>query len=112
MEHSHAAQPDFGTGQKRLSVYFAGFVACVALTLLSFWSVMSGHFDRTITYVILYSSAIVQFFIQVICFLRLNTQTEQGRANVLSFVFSGVILVTIVIGSVWIMWNTNYFMMH
>jgi cytochrome o ubiquinol oxidase operon protein cyoD len=105
-------QPDYGTGQKKLSIYVYGLVACILLTILSFWAVMANPFSKHAILAIIFASAIVQFLVQVICFLRLNTSTEQGLNNVLSIVFTFVILVTIIAGSLWIMWNVNYYMMH
>jgi cytochrome o ubiquinol oxidase operon protein cyoD len=87
-------------------------VLCAALTLLAFWSVMSGNFSKGQCFAIIYSAAIVQFFVQLICFLRLNLQTEQARLNVISIVYTGVILTSIIIGSLWIMWNLGYNMLH
>ena len=111
--HEHEIhQPDYGTGQKKLGIYTFGFVSCFLLTLFAFWVVMSATFSRTETFVLIYGAAIIQFFIQLICFLRLNISTEQGRTNVLSFAFTGVVLVTLVLGSLWIMWSLNYYMMH
>lgn len=112
MNHHELQQPDYGTGQKKLGVYFIGFVSCTLLTLFSFWVVMAAKLLRLETFVLIYSAAIIQFLVQLICFLRLNTQTEQGKNNVLAFVFTGVILVTIIVGSLWIMWNLNYYMMN
>lgn len=112
MGHHATHQPDFGTAQKKLGIYFIGLVACTILTLLSFWAVMSGHFGRIETFIIIYASACVQFVVQLVCFLRLNTQTEQSRTNVMSLVFTGVILTSIIVGSLWIMANLNYYMMN
>lgn len=112
MSQHEVPQPDYGTGQKKLGIYFIGFVSCTLLTLFSFWVVMTAKFSRLEAFALIYSSAIIQFFAQLICFLRLNTQTEQGKNNVLAFVFTSVILVTIIIGSLWIMWNLNYYMMN
>jgi len=111
MHQSGDAQPDFGTGQKTLGIYIVGFISCVLLTILSFWAVMSGLFSKMEVLGIIFTSAFIQFIVQVICFLRLNTQTEQGKTNVMSFVFTLVILVCIVAGSLWIMWNLHYYMM-
>jgi cytochrome o ubiquinol oxidase subunit IV len=108
---SHDHQPDFGTGQKTLGIYVIGLIACIILTLISFGSVMYQEFPRGVTFAIIYSSAIIQFLIQVICFLRLNTQTEQGKLNVMSFIFTGVILFCLVVGSLWIMSNLHYNLM-
>jgi len=104
--HSHS-HPDFGTAPKKLSIYLIGFICCILLTLLSFWVVMIGTLSKGLTFTVIYSSACIQFLVQVICFLRLNTQTEQSRTNVMSFIFTIVILIAIIIGSLWIMRNVN-----
>ncbi len=105
-------QPDYGTGQKKLSIYLFGVASCVILTVIAFGMVMAKQFTRMEIFTVIYSAAIVQFFVQVICFLRLNTQTPRAKVNVLSIVLTMVILLTIVVGTVWIMWNLNYYMMH
>lgn len=110
MTDHHAVTTDFGTGQKKLSIYTTGLVLCVLLTLLSFWAVTVRQLTQPQIIGVIYASAVAQFIVQVVCFLRLNTQTEQGRMNVLSLIFTGVILLVIVSGSLWIMWNLNYFM--
>src|SRR5438105_7117004 len=98
--HEHELpQPDYGTGQKKLGVYTFGFISCIVLTAFAFWVVLEGGFTRSETFALIYVAAIIQFFIQLICFLRLNVRTQQGVNNVLTFVFTGVILVTIIIGS-------------
>ena len=106
------AEPDFGTGKKTLKIYIAGLVACVILTLVPFATVMYHLAGKTATYYILGIAAIVQFLVQVLCFLRLNMRTQQSRMNVYAFFFSVVVLLTIVGGSLWIMWHLNYNMMH
>ncbi|KTD78774.1 cytochrome o ubiquinol oxidase subunit IV [Legionella waltersii] len=112
MEHHGITAPDYGTGQKKLGLYLVGFISCSLLTLLSFWVVMSHIFSKTEVLILIFSSACIQFLVQVLCFLRLSTQTEQGKTNVMSFLFTGVILTSIIVGSLWIMWNLNYYMMH
>ena len=103
---------DFGIGKKTFSIYFLGFILCLVLTLIPFFSVIYKVTSFGGLLVILLISAVLQFFVQVICFLRLNNQTEQGRTNVLSFVFTGIVLLVVIGGSVWIMTSLNYFMMH
>lgn len=112
MHHNETYQPDYGTGQKKLGIYIFGLISCTILTILAFWVVMEKPFPKITTFAIIYTAAFIQFLVQVICFLRLNTQTEQARTNVLSILFTIVILVSIIIGSLWIMYNVNYFMMH
>lgn len=112
MNHHESIQPDYGTAPKKLSVYLIGVMICVVLTLIAFFAVMKGEFSRMERFVIIYSSACVQFIVQLVCFLRLNTQTDQGKINVMALVFTGVILLCVIFGSLWIMWNLNYYMMH
>lgn len=112
MEHHGMKEPDYGTGQKKLGMYLIGFISCSILTLVSFGAVMSQSFSRLGVLVIILSSACIQFLVQVIFFLRLTTQTEQGRTNIMTFLFTGVILISLIVGSLWIMWNLNYYMMH
>lgn len=111
MNHHDIHESDYGTGQKKLGIYIVGVISCAILTLIAFWSVMSGRFLKWEAFTIIYTAAIIQFFVQLICFLRLNTETEQGQMNVMSLIFTGVILVSIILGSLWIMWNLNYNMM-
>jgi heme/copper-type cytochrome/quinol oxidase subunit 4 len=46
--------------------------------------------------------------VQLICFLRMNYDTEQARMNVQSFALGLFILFIVVIGSLWIMVNLAY----
>lgn len=105
-------ESDYGTGQKKLGLYLVGFISCSILTLLSFWAAMSQRFSKLEVLVLILSSAGIQFLVQAIFFLRLTTQTEQGRTNIMTFLFTGVILISIILGSLWIMWNLNYYMIH
>ena len=112
MSHSpETAQPDIGMGHKTLATYALGFLLCIILTLIPFFSVIHPIFEKKIILAILLLSAVLQFFVQVICFLRMNYQTEQSKMNVMSFVFAGVVLFVVIGGSVWIMTSLNYFMM-
>jgi|TARA_B110000459_G_scaffold203988_1_gene263181 cytochrome o ubiquinol oxidase subunit IV len=103
---------DYGTYHKTFKVYTLGFILCVILTLIPFYAVISQTLPRSYILGILLISAIAQFLVQVICFLRLHGKTEQGIININTLVFTGVVLVVIIGGSLWIMHNLNYFMMH
>lgn len=111
MANSIQHEPDYGTGKKSLSVYLTGVILCVILTLVAFMAVMRPDLPDGPTFVIIFSAAILQLFVQVFCFLRLNGKTEQGRVNLISFMFSILILLVVIIGSLWIMYNLNYNMM-
>ena len=111
LDHA-AAEPNYGTGKKDLRTYVIGLLWCVALTLIPFAAVMYRTFSFSLTMTILLISAVIQFFVQVVCFLRLNTQTEAGKYNVVTFVFTFLVVFILIGGSVWIMVNLNYNMMH
>lgn len=108
MDNHQIRQPDYGTGQKKLSVYLTGFIICSILTLIAFWAVMSHQVSKDQAIAIIFVAAFIQFLVQVIFFLRLNTQTEQGQMNVMVFVFTVVILLVVILGTLWIMWNLGY----
>ena len=110
--HTNIDDSDLGLGQKTLGVYLFGVFLCVVLTLIPFGSVMYHWFSTGHLVVILVVSAILQFLVQVICFLRLNMKTIQSQYNVYAFVFAIIVLLVIIGGSLWIMWHLNYNMMH
>ena len=106
------SEQTYGTGKKKLSIYITGMSLCVVLTLISFMTVMYAMLSKTMTLAIIFVSAFVQFIVQSIFFLRLNTKNEQSRMNLMSFVFTIVILVVLISGSLWILWTLHYRMIH
>ena len=98
-------------GMKSLKIYVIGFFMSLMLTLLSF-ALAGSHLMAIIPiYVCLTLLALMQLLVQVICFLRLNAGAE-GRWNLMAFLFTVLIVLVIVMGSLWIMFNLNYNMMH
>lgn len=108
----HNTEPDYGMAKKTLGYYIVGIVLCIVLTLVPFTTVMHQLASHSATIAIICICAILQFLVQVICFLRLNTQTPQAKMNVAAFVFSIVVLVVLIGGSIWIMSHLAYNMMH
>ena len=105
-------EADFGMGKKSPLVYIIGFILCIILTIVPFAIVHRAMGSPGMQYIIILSCALLQFLVQVICFLRLNASTTQSKVNLFSFVFTMIVLLTIVGGSLWIMYNLNYNMMH
>lgn len=108
---STTQRSDYGTGEKTLEIYGIGFAACVLLTLLPFGIAMSSFLSHATTVGVVVACALAQFIIQVVCFLRLNYETEQARLNVQSFFLCIFILFVVVAGSLWIIWSLDYHMM-
>ena len=103
---------DTGLGKKTPGIYSLGFFACLVLTLIPFYSVMYSTWHKSALIMLIMVTAVMQFFVQVYCFLRLNNTSKQGRMNTAALMFTFIILVVIVGGSMWIMANLDYFMMH
>jgi cytochrome o ubiquinol oxidase operon protein cyoD len=99
------------SGQKTLGAYLSGLALCLVLTFMAFgiveYHVMSA-ISIDITLAVL---AIIQLVVQCVFFLRLNT-SEEGMWNLLPFLFAILIIGILAGGSLWIMANLNYYMVH
>ena len=100
------------SGQKTLKAYVVGFVLCIILTLIAFGLVQAHTLSDTNLYLSLAGLAIVQLFVQSVCFLTLNSSSPEGRWNLFPFLFTLLIIAILVSGSLWIMYNLNYNMMN
>ncbi len=98
---SHAA----GTGSRKS--YTIGFIYSVVLTAIAFGLVAGQLFSNTVTAVVILVLALLQLLVQLIFFLHLGRESGQ-KWNVIVFVFMLNIVVILVVGSLWIMYNLNY----
>jgi len=90
--------------------YFVGLTTSIILTLAAYFSVTTKALPVCTTYIVLAVLAVVQILIQVIYFLHIGS--EKGtRWNLISFVFSLIMIFIIVAGSLWVMYNLNTNMM-
>ena len=106
-EHGHGEHANHGS----LRSYLTGFVLAAILTVIPFWLVM-GHVFQShwLTITIVLVLAIVQILVHVIYFLHLDTRSEGGW-NMLSFIFTMVLVVIVLGASIWVMYNENSLMM-
>ena len=105
----HAAHEEsYGHGTKRS--YLIGFILSVALTAIPFWLVMTGVLTPAATAITVIAMAVVQILVHTICFLHINTRAEGGW-TLIAYVFTAVLLVIMIAGSVWIMYHLNTNMM-
>ncbi|AJC50604.1 cytochrome o ubiquinol oxidase subunit IV [Coxiella endosymbiont of Amblyomma americanum] len=101
------------TGEKKLGVYVLGIILCIALTFVSFLIViMNTSFSKIAMLNVVFISAFVQFIVQIVFFLQLNTKNEHSKVNLISFVFTMVILIVLIGGSLWILWSLHYRMIR
>lgn len=109
MSHQLSTPTEFGSNQKTLKSYIIGIVLSSILTFLAFGLIYYRTLSDTTLYLALALLAIIQLFVQSICFLRLNA-SQEGRWNLLPFIFTILIIAILVSGSLWIMYNLNYLM--
>jgi cytochrome o ubiquinol oxidase subunit IV len=105
--HGHES----GAAHSSLKGYVTGFVLSVALTAVPFWLVMSKAFDKSsTTAVVILTFAAVQIVVHMIYFLHMNTKSEGGW-TLLALVFTVMIVVIALSGSLWVMYHLNHNMM-
>lgn len=90
--------------------YLTGFVISAVLTIIPFAMVMMGDFSDTLTIAVIVGFAVVQIVVQMIYFLHLHPKSEGGW-NLLAFLFTAIILVIVISGSLWVMHHLDSNMM-
>ena len=109
--HDHAHDHDDGVSHSTLKGYLTGFILSVILTAVPFWLVMGKVFDSSsTTAAVILGFAAVQIVVHMVYFLHMNTRSEGGW-NMLALVFTVVIVVITLSGSLWVMYHLNHNMM-
>ena len=91
--------------------YFKGFLFSVILTVIPFWAVMSGQIeDVVVTIAIIVGLGAVQVLVHVFYFLHVTVQAEDGW-QAMSIIFTVILLVIILAGSIWVMVHLHENMM-
>lgn len=93
-----------------LKSYVTGFVLSIFLTLLSFFAVTYKILSGWQLIVTISIFATYQALAQLFLFLHL-ANGEKPRWKLVIFVYTGLILVTILLGSLWVMNHLDYRMM-
>lgn len=102
-DHGHSAHSSRRT-------YVIGFLASVVLTAIPFWLVMTGALDAQTTAILIVAAAVVQILVHTVCFLHVNTSSEGGW-TLLAYIFTAVLVLIVIAGSLWIMYHLNSNMM-
>jgi len=88
-----------------------GALLAIVLTVIPFWLVMNGSpLSPGWTVAAIFAFAIVQIIVHVVFFLHLDTRSEGGW-TLLAFLFTAVIVILTIGGSVWVMYHLNANMM-
>ncbi|MFC0323444.1 cytochrome o ubiquinol oxidase subunit IV [Gallibacterium melopsittaci] len=90
--------------------YLIGFVLSVILTLIPFLMVMNHSAPKTTLLLVIAVTAVVQLIVQLVCFLHMGTSHDE-RWNLISFIFTAIVILLLVGLSIWIMWSLNANMM-
>ena len=102
-DHAHGDSPVHFS----LKGYATGFVLSLILTAIPFWLVMAKVIpNSTITALVVLGFAVVQILVHMVYFLHLDAKSEGGW-NLLSTIFTVVIVVIMLAGSLWVMHHMN-----
>ncbi|KQM80586.1 hypothetical protein ASE76_04740 [Xylophilus sp. Leaf220] len=111
-DHGHGhGHDDDGAAHSTLKGYATGFILSVILTAIPFWLVMGNVFEKSsTTALVILGFAAVQIVVHMIYFLHMNTKSEGGW-NMLALIFTLVVVVITLSGSLWVMFHMNANMM-
>jgi cytochrome o ubiquinol oxidase subunit IV len=94
-----------------LKEYVTGFVLAVLLTAIPFWLVMGKTFDSSrITAAVILGFAAIQIVVHMVYFLHMNSKSEGGW-TLLALLFTLMLVVIALSGSLWVMYHLNHNMM-
>lgn len=109
--HDHDDFLEDGIPHVNAKDYLTGFVLSVLLTAIPFWLVMAKVLPTpTITVLVILAFAMVQVVVHMVYFLHMDAKSENGW-NLLALIFTAVLLVIVLIGTLWVMHNMNVNMM-
>ncbi|KFG92162.1 Cytochrome o ubiquinol oxidase operon protein cyoD [Sphingobium herbicidovorans NBRC 16415] len=110
-QHDTHRHHDEGYAHGSFRSYMIGFGLSVILTAIPFWLVMTGVLgDAQLTAFIILGFAVVQIVVHMIYFLHMNTRSEGGW-TMLALIFTIVLVVITLSGSIWVMYHLNHNMM-
>lgn len=111
MSASHDTREVHEEAHGSMRDYVTGFVLSVILTAIPFWLVMGDVLaDKTLTALVITAFAAVQIVVHMVFFLHMNAKAEGGW-NLLALIFTVVIVVIVLTGSLWVMYHLNTNMM-
>lgn len=106
--HDHAHEDEESHGSRK--GYVIGFLLSVVLTAVPFWMVMTKPLDGQATALIIMAFAVAQILVHMIFFLHMNRRAEGGW-SMMALLFTIVVVVISLSGSLWVMYHMNANMM-
>ena len=96
--------------RRSLRSYLTGFVLALILTVIPFGLVAMGALPRMPTLIVIAVLAVIQVLVHLRYFLDLNLSSTP-RENLFAIAFATILIVIMVGGSLWIMFDLHYRMM-
>ncbi|BCH61611.1 cytochrome O ubiquinol oxidase CyoD [Agrobacterium vitis] len=94
-----------------MKTYMIGFILSVILTSIPFYLVMSGSLtNKALLAGIVMGLGAIQVVVHMIYFLHMNTKSEGGW-NMMALIFTIIVVVIALSGSLWVMHHLNTNMM-
>jgi cytochrome o ubiquinol oxidase operon protein cyoD len=115
-DDSHAAgehelhRPETGHTHGSRRGYLIGFLLSAVLTAIPFWLTMTGVLSVQTTAILVVVLAFIQIVVHTIFFLHVNT-TSEGGWTLMALIFTAVMVVIVISGSLWIMYHLHGNMM-
>src|SRR3989304_3280446 len=97
----------YEAGRKALRSYVIGFVLSIILTLIPYFIVVKHLMVNQTAVFAVVGSALVQLLVQVVFFLPFHKKSNP-HWNLIVFIFTILIVIILVAGSLWVMYNLNY----
>jgi cytochrome o ubiquinol oxidase operon protein cyoD len=111
MSQNHEAHGADPLPHGSLGGYVTGFLLSVVLTAIPFWLVMNDVLgNATLTAITIMAFAVVQIIVHMVFFLHVNGRSEGGW-NLMGLIFTIVVVVIVLAGSLWVMYHLNANMM-
>jgi cytochrome o ubiquinol oxidase operon protein cyoD len=107
--HGPGHIPDIEEDTMHITVggYVTGFVLAVVLTAIPFWIVMGKVItSSTVITLVILGLAMVQIYVHMVFFLHMTSKAEGGWTW-MSLIFTLVLVVITLSGSLWIMYHLN-----
>lgn len=103
--------PHGGAAHGSRRTYLTGFFLSVVLTAIPFALVMTGVIaDARVTVGLVMAAALIQIVVHMIYFLHMSAKSENGW-TLMALIFTIILVVIAISGSLWVMYNMNANMM-
>ncbi|MBK2123659.1 cytochrome o ubiquinol oxidase subunit IV [Fangia hongkongensis] len=106
----HLYDKDTGAAYGTYKSYITGFLLSIIITVVAFALVGFKVFPPVGLYISVAVLALLQFYVQLVFFLHLSTDSK-ARWNMISFIFTLVVVIILLVGTLWIMFNLYTMMM-